>query len=257
MKVESYHPSGILKPFINSFKIIESEVQITGNLLPGTSIVMAFRYRGTIKDLHAEPSHSFPLSAITGLRKSSRLFNYSHDTAVLLVMFNEGGAGAFFRQPLHDFFGESISLDAVLPCTLTREIEERLAGANDNLQRITIVEQWLMAQLNDYTADTRVLEAVQKIKAARGIIKIKELASQLYMSQDSFEKKFRSMVGASPKQFSSVVRLRYVIDQYPRLQNLSLAAIKAGYFDQAHFIKDFKTFTGKTPHEFFSNAAYW
>jgi AraC-like DNA-binding protein len=53
------------------------------------------------------------------------------------------------------------------------------------------------------------------------------------------------------------VRLRKVIDTYDPATNLTEAALTAGYFDQAHFIKDFRSFTGQSPQEFFKSPLYW
>jgi AraC-like DNA-binding protein len=64
-------------------------------------------------------------------------------------------------------------------------------------------------------------------------------------------------VGSSPRQFTSIVRLRYFIDRYSPYSSLTTASYEAGYFDQSHFIKDFKQFTGETPRQFFATARYW
>jgi AraC-like DNA-binding protein len=64
-------------------------------------------------------------------------------------------------------------------------------------------------------------------------------------------------VGTSPKQFAAIVRLRNLIDQYSGVDTLTDVAHKAGYFDQSHFIKDFQSFTGKTPKQFFAAPPQW
>jgi AraC-like DNA-binding protein len=101
------------------------------------------------------------------------------------------------------------------------------------------------------------LDALQKINTSHGTVRINVLARELNISQDPFEKRFRRMVGTSPKQYSSIVRLKNVIASYRQNKNLTAAAYDAGYFDQAHFIKDFKSFTGQTPLNFFKSSSYW
>ena len=59
------------------------------------------------------------------------------------------------------------------------------------------------------------------------------------------------MVGASPKKFTSIVRFRNIIQDYHPKAPLSALGFEAGYYDQAHFIKAFKCFTGETPEMFF------
>jgi transcriptional regulator GlxA family with amidase domain len=76
------------------------------------------------------------------------------------------------------------------------------------------------------------------------------------MSQDAFEKRFRKSVGVSPKQFSYIVRMKAVVNG-SRLKSLSAIALEAGYFDQPHFNKDFKLFTGQAPGDFFLKPREW
>ncbi len=90
----------------------------------------------------------------------------------------------------------------------------------------------------------------------KGIVKIKELANSLYISNDVFEKRFRKIVGTTPKQFSSIVRLKSAISQKQQNQSFSDIAFNAGYFDHPHFNKDFKLFTGQTPTDFFKSPSF-
>jgi AraC-like DNA-binding protein len=257
MKMERYFPANILKPFIKTFMIIESEDGMVNRTLPDTSMVMAFRYRGVVSDEIEGVKSRLPAAVITGIRKSSRLINYWGRAATLLVIFKPGGAAAFFKEPLHELFGLSLSLDALINAGKLNDIEEQLADAKGSLQRIAVIERFLISRLNETRPDLLIHHAIQQIQLANGSIRIKELVSTLPLSHDPFEKRFRRLTGTSPKQFSSIVRLRKVIDTYDPATNLTEAALTAGYFDQAHFIKDFRSFTGQSPQEFFKSPLYW
>ncbi|SFD47583.1 transcriptional regulator, AraC family [Chitinophaga sp. CF118] len=253
MKIERYLPADNLKPFIKAFMIIESDNGMENNTLPDTSVVMAFRYMGNI----SIAGNPLPVSMISGLRNSPRLIGYSKATAALLVIFTEGGAAAFLKQPLHELFQGSLSLDDLIPRFRLNEVEERLGEAGNTQQRIAIVERFLLSILKVQQSDLLITNAIQEIKQANGDLRIKSLISKLYISQDAFEKRFRKTVGTSPKQFAGIVRWRNVIAKYPQSTSLTAAAHAAGYFDQAHFIKDFKSFTGQTPHSFFTSPVFW
>ena len=257
MKIKKYFPAESLKPFVKTFIFIESENAMENRILPDTSIVMAFRFRGETGFAERGIKNRLPVSMITGLRKSERLINYSKKAATLLVMFDEGGAAAFFSEPLHEMFGMSLPLDNLVRRSALNEIEERLSDARNNLQRISIVERFLESKLRDFRRDLLVLGAVQKIKSANGTVKIKDLTTEFYISRDSFEKRFRRIVGTSPKHFAAIVRLRNLINNRSPAESFTDAALAAGFFDQAHFIKDFKSFTGQTPQVFFKSSAYW
>jgi AraC-like DNA-binding protein len=257
MNIERYIPSDRLKPFIKAFIVIESGEGMDNRLLPDTAIVMAFRYRGGIFVNDDGAALALPASVITGIRQLPRVVSYKKNTATFLVTFTETGAAAFFRQPLHELQGISLPLDQLLPAQKTRDIEEQLSEATANTQRVDIVERFLQSVIQSKPMDALVSNAVQKIQSAHGDIRIGELVKDLYISRDPFEKRFRQVTGATPKQFAGIVRLKRIIDNHTRHKNLTDAAHAAGYFDQAHFIKHFRAFTGQTPHEFFRQAPQW
>ncbi len=257
MQLKTYSPCAALKPYIKTFMIIESEAGMVNRILPEASLVMAFRFSGSIKYTQQNESGVLPLSVISGLRKSPRIMDYAQKTSILLVKFNEGGATAFFREPLHELFETSISLDDLFPRHELILIEEQLAEAHNHAARISIIERFLLSKAKLPSADRLVNYAVQKIKSGNGLVRIQELLADLPTSRDPFEKKFRRIVGTSPKQFSALVRMRHVIDTYRSSHSLTHTAHAAGYFDQAHFIKDFKSFTGETPHVFFKSSKFW
>lgn len=257
MKLERYAPSDILKPFVRAFLIIESEDGTNNKVLPDTSLVMAFRLKGTTIYSENGSQHNIPASVVTGIRKSSRIISYSKDSATLLVQFNELGAATFLKEPLHELFDQSISLDHFLSKQKIDETEYRLAEAETNLKRISVIEQFLCSELKETRSTLLIGNAVQRIKLAKGNIRIRDLVTSLNISEDPFEKQFRRVVGTSPKQFASIIRFKNLIQNFLPGQNLTAVAYDAGYFDQAHFIKDFRSFTGQTPHNFFKTSSYW
>lgn len=230
---------------------------MVNRILPDTSIVIAFRLRGHVTYSDNGATQNLPQSVISGIREASRLVDYSANTANLLVIFTEGGAAAFFKEPLHELGGISVALDYLIQPTKVQAIEEELATAGNDHQRIAIVERFLLSELKKSAADLLVNEAIQKIKHANGDIKIKELLSNLPISRDAFEKRFRKITGTTPKHFSVIIRIKNLIEHYSGTVSLTEAAYTAGYFDQAHFIKDFRVFTGQTPHDFFKTPPLW
>jgi methylphosphotriester-DNA--protein-cysteine methyltransferase len=257
MRIENYSPRDELRPFIKTFTIIESESGMVNKILPEASLIMAFRFNGSIRYTQQDETGILPLSVISGVRKSPRIMDYAKKTSILLVKFHAGGATAFFREPLHELFETSISLDDLLPRTELIYIEDQLAEARNHAARISTMERFLLSKLRPALPDSLINHAIQTIRSANGIIRIQELLSDLPISRDPFEKKFRRIVGTSPKQFAALLRMRHVIDSHAAQQSLTDTAHAAGYFDQAHFIKDFKSFTGETPNAFFKSSKFW
>ncbi len=257
MKIIDFSPTESLKPFIKTYRIIESQDELVNRVLPGTSLTIAFRCKGEVNYITENHLDKLPISTISGIRKSARLIHYSKNTTTLVILFKEAGATAFFKEPLHELFEESISLDNFIPQQKINLIEELLAETKNNNQKIDIIEQFLLSKLYNYKPDKLISAAISIIHAKKGNIKIKELADTLFISQDAFEKRFRKTIGSSPKQFCNVIRMKAIIDQKQQNKNLIDLAIDAGYFDQPHFNKDFKLFTGQTPTEFFNFPSFW
>ena len=166
-------------------------------------------------------------------------------------MFSETGATAFFKHSMHQLFGQCFLLDDFILRSQIDIIVQQLKEAAADIDRLKVIESFLISRLNQKVKEELVTSAVELIKKYAGNIKITLLAEQLKISQGQLEKRFRKIVGASPKKFASIVRIRNVINVASNESNMTRLGLEAGYFDQSHFIKDFKSFTGVTPEQYF------
>lgn len=257
MNAADYIPADSLKPFIKAYKIIESSHDIVNRIVPNTSLTMAFRLKGQVSYIEAAGKTIVPPAVFSGLRKSVRLINYMPGTATLLILFKETGAAAFFRKPLYDLFEQTVPLDQYFSSAEISIVEEQLAGAATNEEKIKIVEQFLCSKLLYNKPDALVVSAINRIHSEKGNLKIKALTDSLYISQDAFEKRFRKVTGATPKQFAGIVKMNNAIRKNSISPSFLDIAFENGYYDQAHFNKDFKNFTGLTPTDFFQSGSYW
>ena len=249
MQPRSYVPIDVLQPFIKELIVHEEQDEQSYKVFPSTNLVMGFQFKGQLSYL--ENGSEFPLSAsgISGLRDSYRLFHNTKNIGTVLVIFKEQGAAAFFKAPLHELFGESLSLDQFMLRSEMEQVEERLAEAPTDAGRIQIVQSFLLGKLHTFCPDKLVDTALHYIHQSKGALRIADLADRLCISQSPLEKRFRKVVGASPKKFASIVRFRNILQGPTHSWNDLIE--KGSYFDQAHFIKDFKSFTGETPEQFF------
>jgi AraC-like DNA-binding protein len=257
MLIHRFLPHQSLALFIKEYLILECDDSFVSKTLPDTSVVMSFRYGGKVSLIEASGESSISVSAIAGLRKSVRHFKYDNATANLLVIFREGGFYALTGIPTHEAFGLSISSENVFAPGEVEMILEQLALAKDHYSRVHFVERLLQQKFQSARMDEVVTEAIKLIKSANGIVRVDELAKTLCISQDPLEKRFRRSVGTSPKQYATIVRLRNLISGYHNHSTLTEAALHAGYFDQSHFIKDFRSFTGQSPRDFFKSSDFW
>lgn len=256
MTIYSQMPTALLRPWVLSYILIDSQSARVNKVLPDTSLVMAFRYKGMLSYGSEDKKNHLPSSTLSGLRKSLREFNYSKNTGNILVLFKETGAAAFFKIPLHTVFEESVSLDNFVDHQILSNLEDKLAEAKDDTKRIELIEAFLLSELYNPKQDRLILSSLKKIYSAKGLVKIKNLAETLYISHDAFEKRFRRIVGTSPKQFSSIIRMKTITETGHQKKSLTKIALDSGYFDQPHFNRDFRLFTGQTPTEFFKYPSH-
>lgn len=250
MKFQKIIPTDKLKPYVKYFAISEKEEAQTYRIFPSTKLVIGFQYKGLLSALENNIENTLSTAGITGIQNSFKTFKSSFVTASVLVYFTEIGFTYFTNMPAHKLFNQSVSLDNLFERNKILETEEKLSASTLDSERIKIVEQFLLSQIKERKEDKLVVEAVKLIYQSNGLIKIKELTKKLFISQSPFEKRFRHVVGTSPKKFASIIRFNAVVDNLEKAKSLTELCYEYNFFDQAHFIKDFKQYTGTTPENF-------
>jgi AraC-like DNA-binding protein len=250
MKLDKHIPIDQLKPYIKYFVVSENELEREYKVFPSSGLVIGFQYKGQLVSVKDNNVSKLATAGITGITDGYKVFRNSANIGTILVYFTEIGFSHFASHPANQLFNLSLSLDAVFDKNSIAEVEDRLAIANTDKLRIKIVEQFLVSQLKDIQTDKLIVEAVKLIYRSKGTVRIKELNEKLFISQSPFEKRFRKVVGTTAKKFASIVRFNSVLDNLSETKTLTEICYENNFFDQAHFIKDFKQFTGDTPENF-------
>jgi AraC-like DNA-binding protein len=256
MIIKHYKPKGVLENFIESFLFIKTDAEVTRNLFPVTSVILSITFNGSHHYTLNNRRNDLSGLAVTGIRRAPKDIFLSKNTETLLVKFKETGAALFFTQSIHDFFETSVPLTDIYPRQFIEDLRERLAEPKTDHARLQYLQAFLSSRVNQKKPDQLIAAAVEKIHHHHGNLKIQELCRDLNISLDAFEKRFRKIIGTSPKQFCFIVRMKHAIGSISR-ENGSLysTAFNLGYFDQTHFIKDFKAFTGQTPSLYLNREA--
>jgi AraC-like DNA-binding protein len=251
MVMTPFLPSERLAPFVRSISVMEATEPSLHPVLPATGLTLGIRYSGSAALVDDEGrAKPLPSGGLVGMRTTLRRMQTLPGGGVVVVQFNALGASQFFDHPLHLFFGDIVALADVSSPQLLREIEDRLASAPSNDARARLVDEFLCRSLREREPDGLVRAAISIIRRARGVVRIGALAKELGISQDPLEKRFRRVVGASPKQLASIARFREVVSGFERGEKLTSLAHRAGYFDQPHLIREFRAFTGEAPEAF-------
>jgi len=188
--------------------------------------------------------------------------NYFYDIkltgklSVFSVVFQPQGLMQFFKFPLHEIYNQNVPLQH-LNGQAGRDLEEKMSEATTFHQRVSIVEAYLLNLLkNDFTdfEFRRTNRIIELIKKNYGTIEIDKLASEACLCRKQFERVFANHIGISPKKYLKIIRFQYAIFQKQRNVNMNLEQLsyESGYYDQSHFINDFKKLSGLTPKQYFS-----
>lgn len=250
MKFDKHFPTDKLKDYIKYYVVSENDLEGEYKVFPSSGLVIGFQYKGQLTTLKDNKENKLTSAGITGITDRYKIFKNSAEIGTILVYFTEIGFMHFASHPANELFNLSLSLDDIFEKSKVNEVEEKLAIASTDKQRIKIVEQFLVSQLKNIQTDKLIVEAVKLIYQSNGTIRIKELNEKLFISQSPFEKRFRKVVGTTAKKFASIVRFNSVLDNLNENKTLTEICYENNFLDQAHFIKDFKQFTGDTPENF-------
>lgn len=256
MRVLGIQPSERLAPFVRQFTVVEADEETTRVLVPDGAITVGFRYGGSASLMENGAATPMPDASFAALRDTARRMRTSAGGGVILAAFREGGAAPFFALPLHELFGATVPLDTFVPRVDVERTADRICTARDLPSRVALLEEFLLARLDGRGPDAVVAAAVRAIRAAPAAIRVRALAERLGLSADRLEKRFRRAVGATPKQVARVLRLRRAVESYRPGSSLTRLAAEAGYFDQSHFIREFRSVTGEPPQRFFGTGEH-
>jgi AraC-like DNA-binding protein len=250
MKFDKHFPTDKLKDYIKYYVVSEKDAESEYKVFPSSGLVIGFQYKGQLSSIKDKTFNKLTSAGITGISDSYKIFKNSADIGTILVYFTEIGFAHFASHPANELFNLSLSLDDIFGKAEISEVDEKLLTATTDKQRIKVVEQFFLSQLKDIQTDKLIVEAVKLIYQSKGAIRVKELNEKLCISQSPFEKRFRKVVGTTPKKFTSIIRFNSVLDNLNETKSLTEICYENNFFDQAHFIKDFKHFTGQTPENF-------
>lgn len=120
------------------------------------------------------------------------------------------------------------------------------------VNRIALLESYLLARLRRYAVpeEPALMASLDWLQRHHGQASIAALLAELPFGQRRLERLFQRHLGLSPKRYARLLRVahsRELIKQGGATASLTDTALASGYFDQAHFIHDFKAVTGLTP----------
>lgn len=256
MILSEHVPSAPLNTYIKALRYSEGPTLYQHlKMLPSPALNLMISFDGAFncyKPEDAKPYATYTESWSIGLWNTHHILDWPRNMQLLIVDFKPGGAYPFLHLPLSELHNNIVSLDAIWG-NLAAELRERLYNAPTIQARFELFEQLLLARLGEAPEG---LEAVQyaaaEIAHHHGALSIRSLADHVGMSHNHLTRQFQQLVGATPKELARIYRFKYTLSNLDLNQPIDWGevALRAHYYDQAHFNKDFKAFTGHTPTDF-------
>jgi AraC-like DNA-binding protein len=236
-----YEPCAELAPYVEHYWTVKWDLRgqepYRSETLPHPSIHLAI-----------EPGAAHIVGIVT--RKFSRLLQ--GQGWVFGIKFKPGAFYPFTQTPVALYTDTTIDLSDAFGEEGIR-FEAQLRAANSDEEKVAIAESFLR-QLAPTTEKNVALVShiVETISAEPTITKVDHLVSRFQINKRGLQRLFRQYIGVSPKWVIQRYRLHEATEQVAagEIVDWSKLAVELGYFDQAHFIKDFKAMVGVTPAEY-------
>jgi len=213
------------------------------------------RLRAFDREDHGE-CRSFCGSLVSGAHSEFVVIDTACLGEVMGVHFRPGGAFPFFRSPGNELRDAHVSLDALWG-SRAAGLRDRLLEAKTAEDRFRILEQALLAQAaRPLAGDPAVAFALRELQYAPHTRTISEIGRQIGLSPRRFIEAFSEEVGLTPKLFCRIRRFQQVLRlmRSGRRIDWTDIALSCGYFDQPHFIHDFRSFSGINPTAYLAHC---
>ncbi len=165
------------------------------------------------------------------------------------VSFKPGGAYPFFHFPISELNDRVIELDLIWG-DRAQQIRERVLQAESISEKLHTMEGILLELLIPEVLGVEIVKyAAEQLVRAEDFPSIRNLSETIGVSQKHLISQFKKLVGVSPKMLARILRFRQALSALDPRKPVNWAEIAAqcGYYDQAHFNKDFRAFTGVNP----------
>jgi AraC-like DNA-binding protein len=218
-----------------------------------------FHYTGAFTEIlpSGDQAPSF-ISGITGQTTQYNRYSISENFGIFGAFLYPFAVPALFGVAATDLSNRSVDLVSLCG-SAGAFLEERMLGASDTASRLRTLTDFFEARL--CALESPILYAIRSLVQTDGRVDLAELSDQCFRSRRQFERNFKTFAGLSPKLFSRLSRFHGALGRYGvRGVSLTQIAYDCGYYDQSHFIHEFKAFSGHHPGEYFggqAEAAQW
>jgi AraC-like DNA-binding protein len=243
---------GYTQPHAKERILPTGEMQIVINLLEDRSWVYDRDDTGRCQ--------TFTGSLLSGAHSQYQVIGTAQQASVMGVYFRPGGAFPFLRSPAGELRNTTVSLDTLWGQAAI-DLRNQLLETATHQSRFEVLERALLAELargfdqHDLDQHGLVGFALRRFMDTPHMTTIASVSEQIGLSPKRFIQVFRDETGFTPKVFCRIRRFHRALDRMEGRKNVEWAnvALDCGYFDQAHFIHDFRAFSGINPSSYLAH----
>ena len=188
----------------------------------------------------------------SGIRNNYITIPSGRDSEMFIINFHKGKAYPFVQMPLNELTDSVVDGDLVLTNEIMN-LREMILSVPDIMNKFTVTEKYLLKLFGKKLDVNPIIDfAVSKIIESPNQLMMKNISDKIGFSQKHFIKLFKDNVGLTPKNFLKIIRFQKAVQEIESTKNISWTkiAFESGYYDQAHFIHDFKNFSGFSPQQY-------
>lgn len=261
MYIKEYYPCNFFSKYIDSyFEIDNSKIHddVKDLIIPDGTFGLLFVDGENIArntTLNGTPEFLNKTTIFGQKTKPINYYLYGGNSKSFGVKIKPSGFHLFAGMVGKEFKNQFVEID-LLNSTVLNELEHKIFNAKSVKEKIKEVENYILSLLYklELNYDYFLFESiVQYIYTNKGVLIYKNLPITFNVNYKKIERLFDKYLGITPKTYIRIVRFNAAINLYLKNQEESLTQIgfQLGFFDQAHFIRDFKLFTSLSPKKFF------
>ncbi len=256
MTYQVIQPPASLKPYIRSFWIFEGNKERLPYIyrsMADNCAELIFHYKGVFEELQPNGNITQYYAGLHGQSQQYRRF-FTHDSfGIFGIYIYPFAIPALFGISSGEASDHMPDLQTLLG-NEGRIIEEQMMLAVNNQERLRLVICFLQnILLKQEDEHNRIHLAIRDLIHSKDRMSITDLSQKYFLSTRQFERKFKEYAGFTPKLYSRITRFQNAVMLYTQTAQKQLTEIdyECGYYDQSHFISEFKQFSGYHPRQYF------
>jgi AraC-like DNA-binding protein len=259
MNYQQYKPPQILSGIVQHYWSLDRNIPVDQTYIHRTLAnfcpELIFHYGGAFQELATNDKNEQTfITGVHGQTDRIRRFTATKSCGIFGVILQPYAIPILFGVSSTAIKNELVDLESLLKQD-GKDLTDQMMLAKDNTERLQLINRFLAYRLKQAERQ-EIVYATHQIYNLKGMVNVNDLADRASLSQRQFERKFKEHIGFSAKSFARLVRFKSLIKSYKKSDStLTKVAYDFGYYDQAHFIQDFKQFTGYSPNAYFSGKA--